>query len=91
MNLRSTDYLKLLAMEHAYILLERSAPRGSLKRDFVSIKLPGGKYVEMPHVILSDFLEANLVAQDHAEDSQDRAVFRLTEDGYRRTQDALAA
>ena len=43
MNYSSTDYLKLLTNEHAHILLERSLPRGHLKRDFVSIKLPSGK------------------------------------------------
>ena len=104
MNYSSTDYLKLLAKEHAHILLERSAPRGPLKRDFISLKLPSGEDielrtpggfvvcpVEMPHEILSDFLDASLVAQDHAEDFQDRAVFRLTEDGYKRARDTLAA
>jgi hypothetical protein len=90
MRYGSTYYLKLLATEGAYILLQRSAARGRLKRDFVSIKVPGGE-VEMQHEILNDFLRASLVVQDHAEDSQERAVFRLTEDGYKRAQDALAA
>jgi hypothetical protein len=91
MNYRSAYYLKLLATEHAYILLERSVPHGRLKRDFIFVKLPSGKDIEMQHEILSDFLRASLVAQDHADDFQDRAVFRLTEDGYKRAQDALAA
>jgi hypothetical protein len=104
MNFRSTDYLTLLAKERAHILLERSLSRGHLKGDLISIKLPSGKDIEvraqggfvvcpvvMPPEILNDFIRANLVGQDHAEDFQDRAVFRLTEDGRKRAQDALAA
>lgn len=74
MKFGSTDYLKLLATEPAYILLERSVPRGRLKGDFISVKRPSGEDIVMSPAILNDFIRENLVAQDHAEDRQGRAV-----------------
>ncbi len=90
-QLGSTDYLRLLTANDWYLLLERGSPRGRLKKDFVSVKMPDGKDasgftktpVELPVEILNEFLAASLVEQDGPE-HQGEVIYRLTDEGRRR-------
>lgn len=95
-SIGSTDYLRLMTKNDCYVVLERAAPRGRLKRDLASLKLNDGRDVmlqtpqgytrcplELPIVILDDFLCASLIYQD-GDESEGKTTFRLTEDGRKR-------
>jgi hypothetical protein len=93
MHAGSTEFLKILAREGRYLLLERAVPRGRLNRDTISIKASDGRNlvlsangytrspVELPIPIFEDFVRANLVEQDGPEDYENGTVFRPTKDG----------
>ena len=64
-------------LDGCHLVLQRSAPAGRLKRDFISIKLRDGRDlelhtpqgyrmspIELPRVILDDFLRASFVKQN---------------------------
>ena len=85
----STEYLALIAQNNCHIVLERGAPAGRLKRDFISIKAHDGRDfelsvpqgfrvcpVQLPCEILNDYLR-----QSFPEDGNGRITYRLTNDG----------
>jgi hypothetical protein len=97
MMLGSTDFLKLIADNEYQVLLEKGAPEGKLKKDFISLRHSDGRAValktpqglnicpvELHRSIFDDFLAASLIRQDRAEDKNSRIVFKLTIDGIAR-------
>jgi hypothetical protein len=93
----STEFLALIARHNCHIVLEKAAPAGRLKRDFVSIKSPDGRDLELsnpqgfrvcpvqlPREILDDYLRHSFVKQDGPEDENGRITYRLTNDGRER-------
>jgi hypothetical protein len=101
--MNSTEILKLLAAKPSrYLLLERAFPRGTLKRDSISLKEADGYDVEVtehggrftPHIpfeMIDDFLRASLIVQDKSDESQDRMIFRISEDGSERARGLVSA
>jgi hypothetical protein len=96
MQVFSTDYLKRIAENDCYVLLERATLAGRLKRDFISIKTSDGRDlkiqtpsgyvaspVSLPRQFLDDYLRASLIAPDGPADAEGSIVYRLTEDGRR--------
>jgi hypothetical protein len=96
-HIRSTEYLKLLADNNCYLLLERSAPAGRMKRDFISIKYNDGRNlelrtprgykvspVELPRTVFDDFIRASFIKQDGPEGVDGSTTYRLTNDGRER-------
>jgi hypothetical protein len=95
-HIGSTEYLKLLADNDCYLLLERSTPAGRMKRDFISIKCNDGRDlslqtaryrvspVELPRAVLDDFIRASFVKQDGPEAEDGSITYRLTNDGRER-------
>jgi hypothetical protein len=97
MHINSTEFLKLMAENDCYILLERATPVGRLKRDFISIKSRDGRDfelrtptgyracpVQLPRDTLDDYLRASLVSQDGPADAEGSVIYRLTQDGRER-------
>jgi hypothetical protein len=100
----STEILHILAANNCHLVLEKGAPAGRLKRDFISVKTEDGRDVsyrtlqgafassiEVPREILDDFIQASLLKQDGLEDSEGRTIFRLTIDGKIRGHDRASA
>jgi len=95
MNIGSTEFLEILAKPGRYALLERGAPIGRLKRDFISIKEADGtdidlrddrgrRYIpELPRIILDDFLRASF-ACEAGKGPEHSLIFKLTSDGLKR-------
>jgi hypothetical protein len=85
MNIRSTEFLGVLARDDRYIVFERSTPVGRLKNDFITIKSRDGRdLVELPRVIFDDMLAASFIHQDGDARDDHSLIFRLTTDGLER-------
>ena len=97
MHISSTEYLELIVKNDCFILLEKAAPAGRLKREIItlttrdgqpiSMRTPSGfnsGQIELPRSIFDDYLAASLIEQDRPEDSEGRLFFRLTKDGRAR-------
>ena len=96
LSIGSTEFLGLLAKQDCYIMFEKGVPYSNLKRDFISIRESGGRYVtvlhegkayspiELPREIFDDFCRASLIRQDGGEDEKHRLIFRLTSEGIKR-------
>ena len=95
MHVGSTEFLKLIDSNDAYILLEKGTPLGRLKREFISLMAQDGRGLEprsasgyrasplqLRREIFDDVVAASFIEQDGPEDAEGRSIFRLTLDGY---------
>ena len=96
--MNSTTFLQFIAKNGCYILFEKAAPDGKLKRELITLMTHDGKSVglttpqgfstgqlEMPRSMFDDFVAASLIEQDRQEDSDGRIFYRLTKDGLARS------
>jgi hypothetical protein len=96
-ELRSTEYLELLAKHDCHLTFERSSPAGPLKRDLITIRHRDGRYmtlttplgfrkspVELPREVFDDFVRARLIEQLGTQDQDGILRFGLTLDGRKR-------
>jgi hypothetical protein len=96
-HVSSTDFLQFIAKHNIFVLFEKAAPAGRLKREFISLVAEDGRVVtmrtpsgfssgqiEVPREIFDDFLAASFIEQDRPEDSDGRIFFRLSRDGRER-------
>lgn len=95
----STEFLRILEGPGRYALLQYAPPRGSLKRDLVSLKdgaghdlsLTSGHFntsqLELPVTILKDLLAASFMAED-GDDGEGSTILRITADGRRAAEEA---
>jgi hypothetical protein len=92
--MNSTEYLELIDKYDCYVLFEKGAPRGTLKRDLISLRTQDGKAldlhtstgyhvcpVHLDRATFDYFISASFLKQAALEDSQGRIIFRLTPDG----------
>ncbi len=91
------DYLDLVAVNACWILFEKGAPAGKLKRELISLSTYDGRPltlttpqgfsacpVEVPRGIFDHCLANNFIEQEGPEDSDGRILFRLTQAGRSR-------
>jgi len=97
MTMAASDFLKLLAENNHYLVLDRGAPTKRHKRERVWIGPSDGRHyledvspsgpthrVELPRAILDDYLKASFIFADGPEDENGRTIYRLTQDGRTR-------
>jgi hypothetical protein len=90
----SDEYLDLIATNGCFILFEKAAPAGKLKREVISLTTRDGRRLSlstplgftaspftMPRDIFDECLAANFIEQDGREDADGRIFFRLTQAG----------
>ena len=100
MQLWSSDFLELIAIDGNYIQFEPAGSHSNLKRDFISILGAEGRAIglakrfgyetlplEIPRVIFDDFVRASLIEQDGTTD-EGHTIFRVTHEGRKRARRA---
>jgi hypothetical protein len=93
MAMNTTEKLELAAQYGCYVLFEKGAPGGVLKKDLITLRAQDGKALELRRGSFVSFplqlereefdywLAASFIEQDGSEDAEGRIKFRLTADG----------
>jgi len=92
-NLRSAQYLQLIALHDGRIVDDKNDPLRHLDPDMLPVIGPDGSQIHvtglsvnparlsLPRQLLREFVDHSYVEEDRAQETPGREVFRLTQDG----------